>query len=60
MDPEQAALAADLLGADQLVPIHYDGYALPGLYEPVPDPLDRLMSASARATVVELGASIEI
>ena len=27
MDPAQAALAAELLGADQLVPIHYDGYA---------------------------------
>jgi L-ascorbate metabolism protein UlaG (beta-lactamase superfamily) len=34
MDPEQAALAAELLGADRLVPIHYDGYSLSGIYEP--------------------------
>ena len=50
MDPEQAALAAELLQADQLVPIHYDGYALPGLYEPVPDALNRLQSTSNRVT----------
>jgi L-ascorbate metabolism protein UlaG (beta-lactamase superfamily) len=60
MDPEQAALAAELLGADQLVPIHYDGFALPGLYEPVPDALNRLKSTSNRVTRLELGESIEI
>src|SRR5438270_5754717 len=51
MDPEQAALAADLLRAEQLVPIHYDGYSLEGLYEPVDDALERLRSASNRVTV---------
>ena len=60
MDPEQAALAAELLQADRLVPIHYDGYALPGLYEPVPDALNRLHSTSNRVTALELGESIEI
>jgi L-ascorbate metabolism protein UlaG (beta-lactamase superfamily) len=60
MDPEQAALAAELLQADQLVPIHWDGYALPGLYEPVPDPLKRLKSASNRVTVLEPGETLEI
>lgn len=60
MDPEQAALATELLQADRLVPIHYDGYALPGLYEPVPDALARLKSRSDRATVLELGESLEI
>src|SRR5437588_625097 len=60
MDPEQAALAAELLGADQVVPIHYDGYALPGVYEPVPDALDRLRSTSNRVTTLELGDSIEL
>jgi L-ascorbate metabolism protein UlaG (beta-lactamase superfamily) len=60
MDPEQAALAAELLQADQLVPIHYDGYALPGVYEPVPDALERLESTSSRVTVLGLGESIEI
>lgn len=60
MDPEQAALAAELLQADQLVPIHYDGYALPGLYEPVPDALERLRLKSNRVAALELGESIEV
>jgi L-ascorbate metabolism protein UlaG (beta-lactamase superfamily) len=60
MDPEQAALAADLLQAGQLVPIHWDGYAVDGLYEPVPDPLGRLRSASNRVTVLELGETLDV
>ncbi|MGB0098121.1 MAG: MBL fold metallo-hydrolase [Solirubrobacteraceae bacterium] len=60
MDPEQAALAAELLQADQLLPIHYDGYALRGVYEPVPDALNRLKAKSNRITVLELGESVEI
>ena len=60
MDPEQAALAAELLQADRLVPIHYDGYALPGLYEPVPDALNRLKATSNRVTPLKLGESIVI
>ena len=60
MDPEQAALAAELLRAERLVPIHYGGYELPGLYEPVPDALDRVKSASGRVMAVELGRSVEI
>jgi L-ascorbate metabolism protein UlaG (beta-lactamase superfamily) len=60
MGADQAALAADLLQAGQLLPIHYGGYAVPGLYEPEPDPLDRLTSTSSRATVWELGETVEI
>jgi L-ascorbate metabolism protein UlaG (beta-lactamase superfamily) len=33
MDPEQAAVAAELLCADRLVPIHFDGYELHGLVD---------------------------
>ena len=60
MAPEEAALAAELLQAGQLAPIHYDGYALPGVYEPVPDALSRLRATSNRVTVLELGAHLEI
>ncbi len=60
MDPEQAALAADLLHADRLVPIHYGAYDLPGIYEPVTDPVERLAAASDRATPIELGETIEV
>jgi L-ascorbate metabolism protein UlaG (beta-lactamase superfamily) len=58
MEPEQAAVAAELLQTDQLVPIHYGAYALPGVYEPVHDPLDRLVAATDRATPMKLGETI--
>jgi L-ascorbate metabolism protein UlaG (beta-lactamase superfamily) len=60
MDPEQAALAAELLQADRLVPIHYGAYDLPGVYEPVDDPVERLTDATNRATAIKLGETIEI
>ena len=60
MDPEQAALAAELLQADRLVPIHYGGYDLPDVYEPVGDPLERLSAATDRATPMRLGETIEV
>jgi L-ascorbate metabolism protein UlaG (beta-lactamase superfamily) len=60
MEPEQAALAAELLQADRLVPIHYGAYDLPGIYEPVPDPLERLTAATDRATPMKAGEPIEV
>jgi L-ascorbate metabolism protein UlaG (beta-lactamase superfamily) len=60
MEPEQAGLAAELLQADRLVPIHYGGYDLPGVYEPVDNPLGRLTAATERATPTELGETIEV
>jgi L-ascorbate metabolism protein UlaG (beta-lactamase superfamily) len=60
MDPEQAALAADILRAQRLVPIHYGGYELPGVYEPVADALERVTAATDRVIAAELGGSLEI
>jgi L-ascorbate metabolism protein UlaG (beta-lactamase superfamily) len=60
MEPEQAALAAELLQADRLVPIHYGAYDLPGIYEPVPDPLERLTATTDRATPMKAGEAIEV
>jgi L-ascorbate metabolism protein UlaG (beta-lactamase superfamily) len=60
LDPEQAAIAAALVGADRLVPIHYDGYSVPGVYEPVSDALERLRAASDRVEVLGLGETIEL
>jgi L-ascorbate metabolism protein UlaG (beta-lactamase superfamily) len=60
MDPEQAALAADILGAERLVPIHYGGYELSGVYEPVPDAIERVTSACSRVSALEPGDSIEV
>ena len=60
MEPEQAALAVELLQADRLVPIHYYAYDLPGIYELVTNPLERLAAASNRATPMNLGETIEV
>jgi L-ascorbate metabolism protein UlaG (beta-lactamase superfamily) len=60
MEPEQAALATELLRADRLIPIHYGAYDIPGVYEPVSDPLGRLTAATDRATPMRVGETIEI
>jgi len=60
MDPDQAALAADLLHAEAVLPIHYGGYDAPGLYEPVADPLDRLRAACDRVRAPALGEPITV
>jgi L-ascorbate metabolism protein UlaG (beta-lactamase superfamily) len=60
LDPEQAALAAELLRADRLVPIHYGGYDLAGIYEPVTGALARVKAASDRVMALEVGEAFEI
>jgi L-ascorbate metabolism protein UlaG (beta-lactamase superfamily) len=60
MDPEQAALAAELLRAGRLVPMHYGAYEAEGLYENVPDPLGRVRAASDRVLVPRLGEPLTI
>jgi L-ascorbate metabolism protein UlaG (beta-lactamase superfamily) len=60
MGPEQAALAAELLQAERLLPIHYDGYEIPGVYEPVSDPVERLLAASDRVQPIKPGETIEV
>jgi L-ascorbate metabolism protein UlaG (beta-lactamase superfamily) len=63
MEPEQAALAAELLGARIVVPIHYDGYAIDPWYRPTPDPRRRFSAAaegrSYEARVLEPGQAVE-
>jgi L-ascorbate metabolism protein UlaG (beta-lactamase superfamily) len=46
MEPEQAALAAELLGARTVVPMHYDGYEIDPYYLPVSDARRRFIEAS--------------
>jgi L-ascorbate metabolism protein UlaG (beta-lactamase superfamily) len=60
MDPEQAALAAELLRAERLVPIHYGGYSLPGIYEPAADALERVGAASERVVQAGVGETVEL
>lgn len=64
LDPEQAALAAELLGARLAIPIHGDGYEVPGVYRGVPEAATRFTEAAARrgvpARVLEVGETIEL
>jgi L-ascorbate metabolism protein UlaG (beta-lactamase superfamily) len=46
MEPEQAALAGELLGAATVVPMHYDGYALDPYYRPILDARERFERAA--------------
>jgi L-ascorbate metabolism protein UlaG (beta-lactamase superfamily) len=64
MEPEQAALAGELLRARAVVPIHYDGYAIDPWYHPVEDPRVRFEAATAgrsyETRVLEPGESLEL
>jgi L-ascorbate metabolism protein UlaG (beta-lactamase superfamily) len=64
MEPEQAALAGELLRARTVVPIHYDGYAIDPWYRPVEDPRVRFEAATAgrsyETRLLEPGESFEL
>jgi L-ascorbate metabolism protein UlaG (beta-lactamase superfamily) len=64
LDPPQAAIAAEILGARLAIPIHAEGYEVDGLYEPVPDAARRFAEeAAARgvpAKVLRPGETIEV
>src|SRR3954451_11017021 len=48
MEPEQAALAGELLGATTVVPMHYGGFAVEPHYRPIEDALERFERAAQR------------
>ena len=48
MEPEQAALAGELLGARTLIPMHYGGFEIDPWYRPVADPRYPLRSGRER------------
>ena len=62
MNPEQAATAAQIMGASRAVPIHYDAIHKPPVYVQTDDPVGRFVTA-ARAVDVEavvLGTGEEV
>lgn len=63
LDPEQAAIAGELLGASLLVPMHYGGFALDPWYMPVPGALERFTTAargrSYTTEVLAVGAALD-
>jgi L-ascorbate metabolism protein UlaG (beta-lactamase superfamily) len=64
MEPEQAALAGELLGAGTVVPMHYDGFEIEPWYRPVSEAAGRFAAAAAgpsyEARVLEPGESFEV
>jgi L-ascorbate metabolism protein UlaG (beta-lactamase superfamily) len=64
MEPEQAALAAELLGARTVVPIHYGGFEIAPWYRPVADAPGRFSAAVAGrsfdARTLEPGETLEL
>ena len=63
MEPEQAAVAGELLGPRMVVPIHYGGFAIEPWYRAVADPLSRFEAAatgrSYEARALDPGESLE-
>jgi L-ascorbate metabolism protein UlaG (beta-lactamase superfamily) len=64
MEPEQAALAGELLRARAVVPMHYDGYAIDPWYRPIDDAPRRFEAAAAdrsyAARVLNPGEGLEL
>src|SRR4051812_22796054 len=64
LDPDQAAIATEILGARLAIPIHDDGYEVDGVYHPVPDAAGRFAAAAAErgvpTTMLAPGDAIEI
>jgi L-ascorbate metabolism protein UlaG (beta-lactamase superfamily) len=64
LDPEQGAIAAELLGARLAIPIHAEGYELDGVYEPVAEAAERFAAAAAErgvpARLFELGETLDL
>lgn len=64
LTPEQAAAAAELLGARQAAPIHYGTFHQPPLYVSLPDPEPAFVAAAARrgvaTNVLRPGEDIEL
>lgn len=65
LNPEQAAAAARILGAERLVPIHYDGIHQPPLYTQAEDIVTRLENSldgddNPRLAVLAEGQSLDL
>jgi L-ascorbate metabolism protein UlaG (beta-lactamase superfamily) len=63
MEPEQAATAAEALGAGTLVPMHYGGFEVDPFYVPLAAPLERFEEATRdrpyETRVIEPGERLE-
>jgi L-ascorbate metabolism protein UlaG (beta-lactamase superfamily) len=64
LDPEQAALVGELVGARMVVPIHYAGYDVEPHYRPIADAGGRFRRAAAgrpyEARLLRLGEAVAL
>jgi L-ascorbate metabolism protein UlaG (beta-lactamase superfamily) len=64
LTPEQAAIAAEILGPSLAIPIHDEGYEIDGIYEPVAGAAERFAAeADGRGVpvrILEPGQTIEV
>lgn len=61
LDPAQAAIAAQILGGRLAIPIHAIGYDIPGVYEPVEDPVAAFEAAATTPVrALELGETLDL
>ncbi|WP_316846815.1 MBL fold metallo-hydrolase [Pedobacter psychrodurus] len=64
MTPEQAAVAANLLSAKAVVPIHYQALHKPPMYTETPNPTmrltEKLISLNIQAIVIEPGVWVDL
>lgn len=64
LDPEQAAVACEILGARITIPIHHSGYAVDELYEPARDAMATFAECAAargvRVRALEPGETVNL
>ena len=64
LTPEQAAIAAELLGPRLAIPIHAEGYEIEGIYEPVSDAAEEFASAAGErgvpVRILDVGETIAV
>ena len=64
MDPEQAALAGELLGSGTVIPMHYGGYSFEPHYRPIADARARFERAARgrpyRAAPLAVGEAVQV
>lgn len=64
MDPEQAAIAAGILGASVAIPIHGEGYVVDGIYRGTPESSTRFVAEAedrgVAARILGLGEALDV